>query len=168
MATAVAADPHVLVCTGATGFDAGDAAAATAADPHEPGVGPLTIGEWTAVTSFELEPTLLNETGSDEIARGFANGMTLAGGGVAPPDNTDGSCAFEREPVGGGIELFGDLVGGGTLRTSTVVTSPASTPRGSFGITRNCVTGSCAILGRDFRLLIARGDALQNDYQRTR
>jgi len=123
----------------------------------------VTIGERTAVISFVLEPTLLNETGSDEIARGFANGMTFAGGGVAVPDRTEGSGAPEREPVGGGAELFGDLDGGGTFRTSTEVASPAATSCRDLGITRNCVTGSCAILGRDFRLLIARGDALQNN-----
>jgi hypothetical protein len=125
-------------------------------------LGVVAIGECTEVISPELAPTLLNETGSDEIARGFANGMTFAGGGVAVPDRTEGSCAPEREPVGGGAELFG-ILEGGAVRTSTAVTSPTSTSRGSLGITRNCVTASCASFGRDLRLLIARGDALQNN-----
>jgi len=155
----VACDPQVLCGTGAGGCGAGAAAAATEADPQLLGV-VVTIGDRTAVISFVLEPTLLNETGSDEIARGFANGMTFAGGGVALPDRTDGIGAPEREPVGGG---FGVLDRGGRLRTSTEVASPTSTPRGTLGITRNCVSGSCAILGRDFRVLIARGDALQNN-----
>jgi len=92
--------------------------------------------------------------------------MTFAGVGVAVPDRTDGSGAPEREPVGGGAEPFGILDGGGAFRTSTLVTSPASTSRGICGITRNVVTGSCAIFGRDLRLLIAFGDALQNNRQR--
>jgi hypothetical protein len=137
---------------------AGAAAVATAAEPQE-----LGWGDWTAVSCSELVPILLNWTGSEEIARGFANGMTLAGAGVAPPDRIDGSCIGAREPVGGGAELFGVLDGGGTARVSTVVTSPTSMSRGTFGITRKLVTGSCANFGRDFRLLIARVDAVQDN-----
>lgn len=87
------------------------------------------IGERTAVIVSLLEPTLLNETGRDEIARGFAKGMTLAGAGVAAPDTIEGIGWAEREPVGDG-EAF-DRDGGGTFRTSTEVASPASSGRGT-------------------------------------
>jgi hypothetical protein len=125
------------------------------------------IGVCTLVTDCELTPTLLNSTGSDEIARGFVNGMTFAGVGVcvAGPDRTDGSGAPEREPVGGGTDAFG-ILDGGAVRTSTLVTSPASTSRAACGRTLSVVTGSCANFGRDFRLLIGRGDAVQNNRHR--
>ena len=152
----MAEDPHVEPPIG-VGVGVGEL------EPHDP----VLIGACTAVIDSELEPTLLNWTGSDEIARGFANGMTFAGAGVAPPDRIDGSDCAEREPVGGGGDL--SCRGGGALRTSTEVTSPASTrPRGTWGITRKFVTGSCANFGRDFRLLIARGDAVQNNRHRAR
>jgi hypothetical protein len=128
--------------------------------------GVVPIGVCTLVTDWELTPTLLNCTGIDEIARGFVNGMTFVGAGVAPPDRTEGSGAPEREPVGGGTVGFGSL--DGVERTSTVVTSPASTSRGAWGITRNCVTGSCANFGRDFRFDISSGDAVQNNRHRGR
>jgi hypothetical protein len=126
--------------------------------------GVVPIGVWMLVTACELEPTLLNCTGIDEIARGFVNGMTFAGAGVALPDRTDGSGAPGREPVGDGLEGFANRAG--AERTSTLVTSPASTSRGAWGITRNVVTGSCAKFGRDFRLLIGSSDAVQNDRHR--
>src|SRR5690606_24505898 len=92
-------------------------------------IGALVIGACTCKVGG-LEPTLLNSTGSDEIARGFANGMTFAGGGVAAPDRTDGSGAPEREPVGAGIGRFAER-GGGTRLASTTVTSPTSCCRGT-------------------------------------
>ena len=95
--------------------------------------------------------------------------MTFAGAGVAAPDTIEGIGCAEREPVGAGKDPFATRErGGGTFLTSTEVTSPASTCRGAGGITRKLVTGSCANFGRDFRLLIGRGDALQNNRQRAR
>jgi hypothetical protein len=143
------------------GARAGAAAAATAAEPHdEPGIGACAAEDCTGVTGWGLAPTLLNETGSDEIARGFANGMTFAGAG-AGPDRTDGSFCGEREPVGdGAADAFGARDGGGSFLTSTVVTSPISCCRGTLGMTRNSVTGSCATFGRGgLRWFIAGADA---------
>jgi hypothetical protein len=141
-------------------------AAATAAEPQLPAIeggvlfGALVIGARDA-PMVELVPTLLNSTGSDEIARGFANGMTFVGAGVAAPDRIEGSPPPEREPVGAGA-CFAER-GGGKRRASTTVTSPTSWLRGTFGITRKLVTGSCAMYGRDFRVLIGRADAVQKN-----
>jgi hypothetical protein len=138
------------------GKRAGAVAAASAAERQlVPGIGALVIGARAA----GADRTGLNSTGKDEIARGFANGITFVGVAVALPDRIDGSGAPEREPVGeAGARstraLRADLDGGGTRRASTMVASSPSNGRGTWGMTRSCVTGSCAILGRDFRVLI--------------
>lgn len=148
VAEAIAAEPHELATTGAE--PSGDALA-IGADPNGDAlaIGALVTGDLVPGEldiAGELALTLLNSTGSDEIARGFANGMTFAGAGVAAPDRIDGSGAPEREPVGNGAGRAGRAErGGGTRRASTVVASPISCCRGAFGMTRSCVTGSCAM-----------------------
>jgi hypothetical protein len=98
----------------------GRVAAATAAVPHEPDAigGALPIGDsdggvlatgalglaWLSLgigigardrALAAVGTGALNSTGSDEIARGFANGMTFVGAEVTPPDRIDGSGAAE-------------------------------------------------------------------------
>jgi hypothetical protein len=182
-ATAAAADEPQLPC-------------ATCAVDEEPP--PHEGAPWLATLGLEPqvgaeEPGCENVTGRAEIARGFANGMTLlalacAGRCAGATDSFGADAdiadiwgAGERAPVGAGGALRGFGVTGCAAETiGRTDGEPGLEIFGSLGARRastdvtspiSCgrgIRGTCATLGRDFRCCMKSRCTVQDNNQRER
>lgn len=181
------------------GAIAGAGAIATAADPQLAGATAWAPPPQEGAAGFatfdpQLEPEdadCENVTGRAEIARGFANGMTLLAGtgmcaGAAdifgPGADTADICgAGEREPVGAGGALRGFGAGGVDGETTGLTDGePGRDSFGSLGARRAStdvtspiswgrgIRGTGATLGRDFRCCMKCRCTVQDANQRER